>query len=117
MEGKALPPKAQKKKATNKARNTTYSTRKRANTNSNSKKKTSVKNKSTRNKTMSIKKKRRHREFTGILVIAFSILFALSIYHKNLTGLFGEILLHISTGMFGFIAYFYLRLSLYMVFY
>jgi len=101
-----LPPKAQKKKATNKARNTTYSTRKRANTNSNSKKKTSVKNKSTRNKTMSIKKKRRHREFTGILVIAFSILFALSIYHKNLTGLFGEILLHISTGMFGFIAYF-----------
>ncbi|NLK68692.1 MAG: DNA translocase FtsK [Clostridiaceae bacterium] len=55
---------------------------------------------------MSIKKKRRHREFTGILVIAFSILFALSIYHKNLTGLFGEILLHISTGMFGFIAYF-----------
>ncbi len=106
MEGKALPPKAQKKKATNKARNTTYSTRKRANTNSNSKKKTSVKNKSTRNKTMSIKKKRRHREFTGILVIAFSILFALSIYHKNLTGLFGEILLHISTGMFGFIAYF-----------
>lgn len=106
MEGKALPPKAQKKKATNKARNTTYSTRKRANTNSNSKKKTSVKNKSTRNKTMSIKKRRRHREFTGILVIAFSILFALSIYHKNLTGLFGEILLHISTGMFGFIAYF-----------
>jgi S-DNA-T family DNA segregation ATPase FtsK/SpoIIIE len=106
LEGKALPPKAQKKKATNKARNTTYSTRKRANTNSNSKKKTSVKNKSTRNKTMSIKKKRRHREFTGILVIAFSILFALSIYHKNLTGLFGEILLHISTGMFGFIAYF-----------
>ncbi len=101
-----MPPKAQKKKATNKARNTTYSTRKRANTNSNSKKKTSVKNKSTRNKTMSIKKKRRHREFTGILVIAFSILFALSIYHKNLTGLFGEILLHISTGMFGFIAYF-----------
>ncbi len=52
------------------------------------------------------KTKRQHREFVGILIIGLSILFGLSIYYKNLTGLFGEVILHIFTGMLGFIAYF-----------
>ncbi len=57
-------------------------------------------------KTLTLKKKRRQKEFTGILIIAFGILCALSIYNKNLTGLFGEIILHITTGLFGLVAYF-----------
>ena len=44
-------------------------------------------------------------EFAGVLMIAFSILAGLSIYVRDLTGLVGEIILYISTGMFGFIAY------------
>lgn len=109
LEGKVLPPKTQKKKTTKKASNNTYKnsrTKKRVNANSKSKNKRSTNNKSTQGKTMSISKKRRHKEFMGIMIIAASILFALSIYYKNLTGLFGEIILHLSTGMFGFIAYF-----------
>ncbi len=56
-------------------------------------------------KVKSIKKKRQHLEFAGVLMIAFSILAGLSIYVRDLTGLVGEIILYISTGMFGFIAY------------
>lgn len=85
-----MPGKTQRKKS---ARKTTASGKK-------------VKNrKNTGSKTKNIKKIRRRREIAGILTIAFSILFALSIYHKNLTGLFGEIILHVFTGMFGFVAY------------
>jgi S-DNA-T family DNA segregation ATPase FtsK/SpoIIIE len=54
----------------------------------------------------SLEKKRQHKEFAGILIIAFSILCALSIYIRDLTGLAGEIILYISTGMLGFVAFF-----------
>lgn len=99
-----MPGKTQRKKSTK-------STRVRTGTKSGAKKRAgksgnkNVKSRNTNGKTMSIKKKRRQKEFAGILTIAFGILYALSIYHKNLTGLFGEIIVHITTGMFGFIAY------------
>lgn len=51
-------------------------------------------------------KRRQHKEFAGVLIIALAILSALSIYFRDLTGLVGEIILHISTGMLGFIAFF-----------
>lgn len=60
----------------------------------------------TQTKLKSLEKKRQNKEFTGILVIAFSILCALSIYIRDLTGLVGEIILYISTGMLGFVAFF-----------
>lgn len=57
-------------------------------------------------KVKSIKVKRQRREFIGILVTAFSILSGLSIYFRGLTGLVGEIILHVTTGMLGFVAFF-----------
>jgi len=53
----------------------------------------------------SIEEKRRHGEFGGILIVALSILTGLSVYFKGLTGLFGEVILHVTTGMTGYIAY------------
>ena len=50
--------------------------------------------------------KGQNREFMGILIIALSILVGLSIYCKGLTGLFGEIILKISTGIAGFNVFF-----------
>ncbi|ANX01348.1 cell division protein FtsK [Thermoclostridium stercorarium subsp. leptospartum DSM 9219] len=67
--------------------------------------KKNVKKRNTKGKTGKVKKVRSRNEISGVFTIAFGILFALSIYHKNLTGLFGEIIQHVSTGMFGFIAY------------
>lgn len=94
-----MPGKTQRKKSAG-------STRARTGTNSGTKKRVAKRGQNNTNgRTMSIKKKRRKKEIAGILTIAFGILYALSIYHKNLTGLFGEIILHVSTGMFGFIAY------------
>lgn len=101
-----MPGKTQKKKSTK-------STSSRTGTNSRAKKRTTSKgNKNTKNiktgntgKTVSIRKKRRKREIAGVLIIAFGILYALSIYINNLTGLFGEIIVHVTTGMFGCIAY------------
>ncbi len=57
-------------------------------------------------KVTKIDEKGQNREFVGILIIALSILIGLSIYYKGLTGLFGEIILEISTGMAGFNAFF-----------
>lgn len=56
-------------------------------------------------KVRKIDDKVQHREFMGVLIIAFSILFGLSVYFKGLTGLFGELVLEISTGMAGFNAF------------
>ena len=53
----------------------------------------------------SAKNKRQRREFTGVMLIALSILFGLSIYTRNTTGIIGEIILHVLTGMFGFVAF------------
>jgi S-DNA-T family DNA segregation ATPase FtsK/SpoIIIE len=50
-------------------------------------------------------KKRQHREFTGVILIALSILFGLSIYMRNITGIVGEIILHVLTGLFGFVSF------------
>lgn len=101
-----MPGKTQKKKSTKSTRSNTGTnsrTKKRATTKS---QKNSKNIKSSSNgKAVSIKKKRRQREISGVLTIAFGILYALSIYIKNLTGLFGEIIVHITTGMFGCIAY------------
>ncbi len=60
----------------------------------------------TQTRMKSLEKKRQHKEFAGILIIAFSILCALSIYIRDLTGLVGEIILYISTGLLGYIAFF-----------
>ncbi len=60
----------------------------------------------TQTRVKSLEKKRQHKEFAGILIIAFSILCGLSIYVRDLTGLVGEIILYISTGILGSIAYF-----------
>jgi len=51
------------------------------------------------------KNKRQHREFTGVILIALSILFGLSIYVRNITGIVGEIILHVLTGLFGFVSF------------
>lgn len=48
---------------------------------------------------------RQRREFTGVILIALSILFGLSIYMRDITGIVGEIILHVLTGLFGFVAY------------
>ena len=53
----------------------------------------------------SAKNKRQRREFTGVILIALSILFGLSIYTRNTTGIIGEIILHVLTGLFGFVAF------------
>ncbi len=52
------------------------------------------------------KNKQRHSEFVGVILIALSILFGLSIYLRNMTGIVGEIILHVSTGLLGFVAFF-----------
>lgn len=51
------------------------------------------------------RKVRQRRELTGVILIALSILFGLSIYMRNITGIVGEIILHVMTGLFGFIAF------------
>lgn len=58
-----------------------------------------------RAKVRRIDDKGQHREFAGVLIIALSILFGLSVYFKGLTGLFGELILEISTGLAGFNAF------------
>lgn len=59
-------------------------------------------NKATKTKVKKIDDGAQHHEFMGILIIAFSVLIGVSVYFKGLTGLFGEIILTISTGMAGF---------------
>ena len=51
------------------------------------------------------KNARQRRELTGVILIAISILFGLSIYMRNITGIVGEIILHVLTGLFGFVAF------------
>lgn len=103
-----MPGKTQKKKSSRSTGAKTYQSsgsKKRVKNSGKKNVKSNSKSKNTHGKTMSIKRKRRRSEFAGILTITFSILFALSIYYKNLTGLFGEIILHLTTGLFGFVAY------------
>lgn len=57
-------------------------------------------------KVKNLERKRQHREITGIMIVAFSLLAGLSIYFEGLTGLIGEIIVYISSGLFGFVAYF-----------
>lgn len=90
-----MPGKTQRKKPVRKSKKSAVS-RKNANTKNKSASRTGSRN---------IKKIRRRREIAGVLVISFGILIALSIYYKNLTGLFGEIILNVFTGMLGFVAY------------
>lgn len=62
--------------------------------------------KASKRKVKKIDNKGQYREFSGILIIALSILVGLSVYFKNLTGLFGEIILEVTTGIAGFNAFF-----------
>lgn len=104
----------QKKKTTNKPQNAAKRTYNQSGT-GNKRRQTSRKGSTGRQKASknvsqtnikNIKTKRQHREFAGVLTVAFSILAGLSIYGKGLTGLVGEIILHVTTGMLGFVAFF-----------
>lgn len=64
-----------------------------------------TRSKASQTKVKKMDDKGQHREFLGVLIIALSILIGLSIYFKELTGLFGELVLEISTGLAGFNAF------------
>lgn len=112
LEGKAVSNKPQKKNTGQRAGNGTKSRRQTATAKSVAAQKSKngrhnqTQRAAAQTRMKSLEKKRQHKEFAGIMIIAFSILCALSIYIRDLTGLVGEIILYISTGMLGVVAFF-----------
>lgn len=111
LEGTAVSEKIQKKSTGHRAKNSSKSISSKTSVKGTGTKKpvkssqTSSKKAVSQTRLKSLEKKRQHKEFAGILLIAFSILCGLSIYIRDLTGLVGEIILYISTGILGSIAY------------